>query len=55
LAERTRATAVADRIDVNREDFDFIVDQLLGADGKTRRYKVDVADIATFLQQIDAP
>ena len=54
LAARTRSTSVLDRLDVNREDFDYIVDQLLGADSKPRHYKIDIADIATFLQQIDA-
>lgn len=52
LARLTQTTAVADRLDPNREEYDYVTDQLLGAASATpRRVKVDIADVETFIKQ----
>lgn len=55
LARMTQSSAVADRdVNINREDFDHVADQLLGGETLTRRTKIDIADLATVIQEVDA-
>lgn len=54
LATMTRSSAVVDRRNnLNREDFDYIADQLLGASTMTRKEKIDIADLSTVIQDIN--